>query len=121
MSNEIRVSVNVQVNNGNYADQFQASASYNQSVQGANGGIFATSTSPVSLPEGSLATVGLLSARNLDASNSIQLGGFASGSFVPFAKLLPGEPYLGRIDTAATLKVQSTAGTPLLQFLWLNN
>jgi hypothetical protein len=121
MSNELRTSVSVACTNGNYADSFSVNSSYNQTSQGASAGTLTTSTSAASLPVGSLSTVGWLCCRNLDGTNNIFVGGYASSTYVPFAELLPGEWGVFRIDPSATIKVKSSAGTPILQYMWLNN
>ena len=73
----------------------------------------ALSTTDATVSKGNIGTIGRFYFKNLDVTNTIQIGG--DGSTYPLS-LLPGEDAKGRWNTTA-VHAKSTAGTPKLYYL----
>jgi hypothetical protein len=61
----------------------------------------------------SVATPGVAKFTNLDAANFVRLGRDVAGAFVAFAKLMPGEFWLGRLDAGDVYAQADTAAVSL--------
>jgi hypothetical protein len=77
----------------------------------------ALSTSDTNLSKGNVATIGRFFAKNLDATNIIQIG--SDGLLYPLS-LKPGEWIIGRWNAVA-FHAKSAAGTPKLLYLLIED
>lgn len=75
-------------------------------------------TSPTTLDFGSIATEGILVVENKDTTNYVDIGPDASGTMVPFGRILAGEGYVIRLCPGLTGKMQANTASVLVD-LWL--
>jgi hypothetical protein len=126
MSNELTTTAYLTCSNGNYSDQFQVSAQFNQNNQGASAGIATVTTGPTALP-GSVSTNGWLAMRSLATGGTgiVQYGPTVTGGLQLFGNIQPGEWSVLRLAPGISLSWQATSvvtgGTILVQYLLLNN
>ena len=92
-------------------------------VLASEGGTQSTSTTTTSLNVGNLGSTqdgGVFFFRNIDDTNSIQIGETISSIFYPWMILKPGEYAMGRLSarypSSNALKVKASAGNPVLQY-----
>jgi len=106
MANEITLNVRAQVVNGDFNDGFNpGTAQINQAAVGADGGIVNVGTSEEDLDLSKLTTPGLVMLKNLDDTNFVQYGPKnATLAREDFAKLLPGDVAVLRLDSSVTLR-----------------
>jgi len=117
--NEISFSAQFRVANGNYQPGvWQIADSYSQNTVGAAAGVMATSTTAATVPSSIVSTLGYCVVKNLDTTNNIDLGVFASGTFTPFGKLKPGEQAVFRLYPGVVFQAKAEAGTPGLSY-WI--
>lgn len=110
--NEITLSYQLSVINGDFRDQFQPSQQrYDQSAQGYHSGIASVGTSEEALSLGDVSTAGIAVFQNLDSTNYVTLGPDSAGSMVPAIRLNPGEVIHFRMDQSASYKWQADTAT----------
>lgn len=94
MSNEISLSINLQVNNGNF--KFQSTPqSFKDDQSVANGlvpGAIVVTTSAVEVVLSTLTVPGWVYIYNYDSTNYVSIGLWIGGVFYPFGEVGPGKP-----------------------------
>lgn len=122
MANEITLSFNLQLTNGNYTESVNpGSVRIDQAAIGANGGVYSVPTSEEVVDTGDVSTEGLLYLQNLDATNYINYGPESGGAMVSIAKLEPGEFAFLRLDSTATLRWQANTAAVKVKMLLLED
>src|SRR5580765_4270546 len=105
MANEIRLTVQLQVKNGEFDDVFQFSDTLDQAAIGEGGGVVLVShTAATTISVGSVTTMGWCTLKNLDPTNYVTYGPDSSG-LVPFGRMKPGEPATFRLEPGITIKM----------------
>jgi len=123
MSSEITFQSQLILSNGDLKDQFSSSSiSADQTTQGAFRNTLDVPVGPIPslLDIGGITTPGLAIFQNLDDTNFIQVGTVdGSANFIPFLKLLPGEPHGPmRVATAQLYAMSDTGVAKLLYILY---
>lgn len=121
MSNEINLSVQMNVANLGYAATWSETDSYTQNAVGASSGVQSVTTSMTNLTLGSVTTNGYCVMKNLDLVNVVDFGVNNSGTFVACGTLNPGEVALFRYKSGAVPALKSVVGTNNVQFILLQN
>lgn len=114
MSNEINITVNMTVANGNFDSKFNSGTiQIDQSAVGATGSTVAVTTSDTSVTFPDVTTYGILLLENLEDSggNFITYGPDAAAALVPFGKILPGEVHVLRLVPGITYRWQADTAT----------
>lgn len=121
MADEIRLSLNAQLENGFLKDRFNpGTLLVDQNTLGAHAPIVDVGTSEEDMPVGDVATLGYLILQNLDATNFVDYGP-KNGSNVmeDFARIYPGEFAVIRLKPGITLRwVADTAAVNVQMKLW---
>lgn len=95
MANEISINASLSVRKGNLSDTRSHSGSFtlNAASPAKAAGIASIGfAAHEAIPMGDVSTAGWARFKNLDATNYVQIGTDVTGTFVPFLKLMPGEP-----------------------------
>lgn len=109
MANEIRLSTNVNITNGNFKYNRTISKQIDQAnVGGGNPGTVSIGTTEETINFGDIATEGLIVMENLDTTNYIQWG-FSTGVYG--GRMEAGEPAIFRAEPGLTLYVKSNTAT----------
>jgi hypothetical protein len=111
MANEITVTARLQITNGNYTDQRNASrVQANQATLGGNAGIQTIGfAAHEAVAIGEVATAGYVYIRNLGPTNFVQIGIDDSGTFYPTIKLLLNEVAVFRAGGVLYAKANTAA------------
>jgi len=99
MANEITISVNAQVRNGNLIDQ--TTSNYRADQNGLGGptpGALLISTAGEDVTLTDLTTPGLCVVQNIDETNYVEMGVHDGTLFHPFIEIQPGETYVFRFS-----------------------
>lgn len=123
MSSEIRITFQLQVDNGNYSRSILvAGQQLDQTTQGANGGIALVGTSESNMAVGDVVSGGCLYMRNLTTGGGSVNWGRASGSVMQgIGTLKGGEFAFMRIKQGETMRWVSTSGTCKVDFALLSD
>ena len=115
MSDEITVSLAMQVTNGNYTSgQIRENGkTFDQAAVGCHEGIAAIGTTEESLSTGDITTEGWLFLKNLDATNYVQWGG-STGVYI--GRLEAAESAMFRLEPAATVYLKANTASCNVQF-----
>lgn len=111
MADEITITMNISVKNGNFTYDRNLRLVIDQAnVGGANPGKVnvGTTSEAISLPD--ITSAGWCYVQNLDATNFVNWGAAESGSasiMASVGKLKPGEAALFRMDPSTTLRMQA--------------
>jgi len=129
MADEIRFSGSITVSATNFYEQINPGLitidlpDDSGPVTSSEGGAQTTSTTTASLNVGNLGSTqdgGVFFFRNIDDTDSIQIGETISSVFYPWMILKPGEYAMGRLSArypaSNALKVKASAGNPVLQY-----
>lgn len=100
MANEISASGSLRCTNGTFTYNRSTSKTINQAASGMASGVQKVGTTHEAIGVTDLTTPGWSQFTNLDSTNYVELGVVVSATFYPFAKLLPGESWVGRLGTA---------------------
>lgn len=124
MANEVTVSVALSVNNGNYAESFQASGlRYDQTTQLASSGITNVGTAVVSVSLGEITTAGYAAFRNLSTATSgtayIALGAYDGTTLHEFVHLRRGQPAVLPLDNNVTVGARAYGTATRLRYVVL--
>lgn len=97
MANEISVSLSLRVDNGNHSEAFQSSGKkFDQTVQGAVGGIVSIGTATETLSLGDVITAGYAAFQNLSTATAgtayIAIGPMSGTNLMEFGALRRGQP-----------------------------
>lgn len=87
----------------------QESKAIVQTTQGAFTDTQSIATTDTALTIGSIATLGVMVVKNLDATNFVDIGSYVGGTFYPLVRVLAGERYPFRVKPGLTLYAK--AGT----------
>ena len=123
MANEITVSAQLSATKGTLSvkpvqPNFQATMT--GSGVYAGGSVSIGTATHEAIPLGDVSTARWSRFKNLDATNFVQVGTDASGTFVPFVKLLAGEACVVPMATSAPYAQADTAAVNL-EYLILPN
>lgn len=122
MANEIKLSVNVRVVNGDYKNRFDmGQLSIDQAAQGAQSGVIDVGTTAEDLPVGDVSTPGLLILKNLDDTNFVEIGKSVSATFEKMGRLKPGDPLVMRVAAGVTLQLKADTAACNVQYLLLED
>ncbi|TXH10002.1 MAG: hypothetical protein E6R03_15985 [Hyphomicrobiaceae bacterium] len=116
MANEIQVSASLSVQKGYLTARRSQTRSFtlNAASPAKAAGIASIGTAAhEALPMGDVGTAGWAWFENLDSTNYVQIGTDNGGAFIPFLKLMPGEPQLVRLGTNAPYAKANTAAVKL--------
>lgn len=102
MAEEIKLSINNSVTNGDFKQVFQpGTVGIDQSAVGMHAPVVIVPTTGDPLDFGDISTPGIVMGRNLDSSNYVLIGPSSDGTEAerkPFQKVKSGEPFAFRID-----------------------
>jgi len=121
MADEVRVTFQMTVANGNYSDSFAKTASYSMSAIGAASGIQSIGTSEENLVTTDITTNGFLILQNLDSTNYVDYGLDNAGTMRGIGRIKAGEFAWLRMKPATSLRLQANGGAVQIRFLLLND
>lgn len=121
MANEIRITLQLQVINGDFKDGFTYSDQWDQTAIGASAGVQIVGTSAENLDLGDVATNGVLVLHNLDDTNFVTYGLNDSAAIKACGKIKPGEVALLRLVPGIDLMCQADTADVKLRFLLLED
>jgi len=122
MANEIQVTANVAVVNGNFRQTFApGTLQITQTAQGAYSPIVSVGTSEEDLSIGDIGTLGWLCLRNLDTTNYVQWGPKSAGSMVAAGRIKAGEIAILRLEPGITLRWIANTAACKVQVMLLEN
>ena len=105
MSDEIKLTVSGQVDNGDYSSKFTPGAvNIDQDAQGAFDSVVSVSTGVENLAFGDVSTEGVCWGRNLDGTNYVTIGpttSTGSTGYYPFMRIESGETFGFRLSPGA--------------------
>ena len=117
MANTVSINVSLSFRAGSLTDQFTANGTFAVTTaapsKAAGAPSIPTTAGGTALGLGSLTTPGWMFAKNLDATNYVDLGLVTGGTFYPFARLLPGEAAVLRLGLSAPYARANTAAVLL--------
>lgn len=120
MSNEIKLTVNLKVTNGDYKGSLpMGQLSLDQTTQGAQSGIQNVGTTAEDLDVGDVSTPGILVMRNLDTTNFVEIGKDVSSSFEKIGRMKPGDPFVMRVAAGVTLQLKADTAACNVQVMLL--
>lgn len=112
MADEIRSTVSLSVNNGNFTfDRSKSFASDQTSARGGNPGSVTIGSTEEVINFGDIVTEGIIWIENLDSTNYIDYGPESGGSMVLFGQVKPGEIQLFRLYPGITFRAQASPPT----------
>lgn len=116
MSNEIKISCSIEVNNGSFVfPRILTSMQIDQANIGGGGpGFQNVGTSAETIPQTDLTATGYVYARNLDGTNYVEIGLDSSG-FIPLIKLRAGEVCLFPLSAGVTLQARANTSACKMQ------
>lgn len=116
MANEINISVNLQVNKGDFTFNRQKQITVDQSgTGGGNPGTLSIGTSDTAVTFTGLTTPKYCFVQNLHASQTVDVGPDSGGAIVDLITLASGEIALFPLHASTTLRMQASgASTPVL-------
>jgi hypothetical protein len=117
MANEISVTANLTVNNGNYNASRTVSTSFNQSSSGFDTQLIQVTTGGVNLSPVGIGTEGWIWFKNLDSTNYLDWG-VASNHI---GRMQPGEYAVFRMLSTATLNLVANTATCEVEVFLLEN
>lgn len=121
MSQEIRVSANVAVTNGNYTDQFVKNVSIDQATASGTKPTIALTTSDTALTFSGISTNGYAVFYNTDSVNYCKVGPESAGAIVPMLRINPGEFAVLRLEPGVVIRAQAHTSTIHLMAWVLEN
>ena len=105
MANEIRLTLNMDVNNGAFTFKGRHSFQVDQSaIGGGNPGVVDIGTSEEDIDFGDITTEGYAVLKNLDDTNYVQYGPKSAGSMVAFGRLKAGEVAVVRLEPGVIIR-----------------
>ena len=116
MADEIRITGNFNLSNGN--DNYQQSYNFNadQATAGGGGpGVQLVGTTHETLSADGVTNQGMAILKNLDSTNFVEVGLEVSATFYPVLKLLPGEVAQVRLSPSSALYAKADTADVRLQ------
>lgn len=121
MADEIRGTISLNVDNGNFAYAKNETFTLDQAtVGGANPGTVDVGTSEEAISFGDITNLGWVFMKNLDTTNYVEWGPESGGALVVVGRLEAGESALFRLSPAITLRMQANTATckVLIEAMW---
>jgi hypothetical protein len=120
MADEIKLTLDVRLENGNFKDAFQpGQIKIDQAAAGGHRPVAIIGTTEEVIATGDVSTLGWLIMRNLDNTNYITWGPESAGAMVPIGRLKPGEWAACRLEPGVTIRAQAnTAACKLDQRIY---
>ena len=112
MANEIRMDASLTIETTNLRETYSpGSISIDMASSKGDGGVqeIGTASAGEAINVVDVSVGGMFFARNIDATNYVEVGVQTGGTFYPFLKLLPGEYTVGRLGTIAPFARANTA------------
>lgn len=115
MSNEITITSNFSLTNGESSMSIEKTKQVDQTAVGFKRSIITLSTSDTVVDLTGLTTPRFAILHNLDPTNAIQFGPTASAALAPFGEIKAGDPpIIVPLVSGVVLRVKASAGTPQL-------
>lgn len=117
MSGTITVTGKITLVNGELNETIRAPGqdTIAQTTQGLHATVWTVGTSEESMPVGDVGTLGRIYAKNLDATNYVDIGVDSGGSMVGAIRLKPGEEQWFRSKPGVTWKGQANTASCKVQ------
>jgi len=109
MADEISVTTQVRLSNGDLEDQFSTTKTFDQTTARMMCTVVDVGTTEETIALGDLAAPKMIYLTNLDDTNYVEFGVDSSG-FIPMGRVYPGDPS-GAIPAAASITYQLKANT----------
>lgn len=93
----------------------QESKAIVQTTQGAFTDTQSIATTDTALTIGSIATLGVMVVKNLDATNFVDIGSYVGGTFYPLVRVLARERYPFRVKPGLTLYAKADTAAVKIQ------
>lgn len=122
MANEISLTVNMQVSNGNFRTSFTpGTIQVDQAAIGGHMPIVSVGTTEEVLGFGDIGTLGYMALRNLDGTNYVDIGPESGGAMVPIIRLEAGNVAVMRLKPGITVRAQANTAAVKLQVVALED
>lgn len=125
MANEITVSLSLNVNNGNYNDNFLASGlRYDQTTLAADAAVIEVGTAVETISLGDVTTAGFAAFRNLSTATAgtayIALGKYDGTNLHEFVQLRRGQPAVLPLISNVTVGAKAYGAATKLRYIVLS-
>lgn len=121
----IKVIASIQVENGEFFKFPKTGSGQLQFAQAAIGGgvpgSITVTTAEMDIDLSPLGTKGWVRLQNVDETNYVDWGPKSAGAMVPIGRMLPGEPALFRLNSAAILRMKANVASCKVQILAFEN
>ena len=125
MADEISVSLNLSVNNGNHVESFSAAGKVTQNNSAAISQVLTVATATQTLSLGAVTTAGWAAFRNLNTATSgtayVTLGAYDGTNMQEFARTNRGESAVVRLMPTITLAAKSYGSAQRIRYVCLQD
>ncbi len=125
MADEISVSLNLSVNNGNHVESFSAAGKVSQNNSAAISQVLTVATATQTLSLGAVTTAGWAAFRHLNTATSgtayVTLGAYDGTNMQEFARMNRGESAVVRLLPTITLAAKSYGSAQRIRYVCLQD